>query len=381
MDSQSTGLSWLKVFFLSTGLALLVSLGFTIISLVIVGFIVSKPIKQFLQVAETSPKILHQQFVGGWQRSPQLDGSKLNILLLGSDALANRQGDPVLTDTIILVSADLSNGQVKMLPFLRDIWIEPAEAKINTLYHYGQLKDPTQPYELLVSELTNLVHIPIHHVLMTTPDQLADLIDAVGGVEVAVPVAFSDSLFPRTDVDIKTERNPKKLYQTISFQTGKQIMSGEVALQYIRSRHGNNGQNNDDERSGRQQLVLSALVTKFLTKETLTSPTTLGNLWKFYQQHFESDLSVGEIAGLVHYRAKQVSWKNGFTAGVQDSVKLDVQPGMLPIAERNVRTGTLTEGVLYNPPITKNKYQGQWVYLITDAAEFERSVRTLLGYE
>lgn len=379
MDSDTAKIQWVKVFFLGTLLAIGIVLITNLLVLGTVGYFLSKPVRQFLATAGVTHQELMATFTTGWQKTPKLDGSKVTVLLLGVDSLPTRQGDPIMTDSILLVTSDLTEGTVAMVSFPRDIWIASASSKINALYQYGLQKNPTNPTELLVNELQNLTEVPIHHVLLITPDRLAELIDLVGGVKIAVPVAFTDKQFPRPDVDIKTERDPKKLYQTIQFAVGEQTMTGETALQYMRSRHGDNGQGSDDARIARQQVVFSALSTKLLTKEALTDPVLLGKLWKFYQQHFESSLSFEELVALAHYRLKQVSGDDGLRAALTRAIQFNFQTSQLAVAVRNSRTGKLTEGVLYNPPLTK--YRGQWVYEIIDPVVFKQVVRQFLHYD
>jgi LCP family protein required for cell wall assembly len=75
-----------------------------------------------------------------------------------------------------------------------------------------------------------------------------EVIDALGGITVDVPEAFSDSTYP-------TENNG---YMTVSFTGGIQKMNGEKALQYARSRH----TTSDFSRSLRQQIIIKAIIDK-----------------------------------------------------------------------------------------------------------------------
>jgi LCP family protein required for cell wall assembly len=379
MDTDTAKIQWFKVFFLGTLLALGIVIITNLLVLGIVGYFISKPVRQFLDTAEISPQVLKTKLIAGWHKTPELDGSKVTVLLLGIDSLPTRQGDPIMTDTILVVSSDLAAGTVAMVSFPRDIWVASASSKINALYQYGLEKNPANPTELLVNELRHLTDVPIHHVVLITPDQLANLIDLVGGVKVNVPVAFTDRQFPRPDVDIKVERDPKKLYQTINFGVGEQIMTGETALQYMRSRHGDNGQGGDDARIARQQLVFAALSAKVLTKEALTNPVLLGKLWKFYQHHFSTSLHFEELIALIRYRLEHVAWDDGVRAALTQAMQFNFQTSQLTVAIKNPRTGHLSDGVLYNPPL--DKYRGQWVYEIIDPIVFKQVVRQFLHYD
>jgi anionic cell wall polymer biosynthesis LytR-Cps2A-Psr (LCP) family protein len=80
--------------------------------------------------------------------------------------------------------------------------------------------------------------------------------DALGGVEVNVPVAFSTQQF--------------------SFPAGKQQLTGEQALAFVRERKAFS--DGDYQRVKNQQVFLKATMSRFLTAETLTNPVTLSKL-------------------------------------------------------------------------------------------------------
>ena len=68
---------------------------------------------------------------------------RLNILLLGIDKREGEQG-PFRTDTMMLLSVDLSNKTASMLSIPRDLWVSiPGyrEDRINTAHVYGDIYD------------------------------------------------------------------------------------------------------------------------------------------------------------------------------------------------------------------------------------------------
>jgi LCP family protein required for cell wall assembly len=77
-----------------------------------------------------------------------------------------------------------------------------------------------------------------------------NVIDTLGGITIDVPEAFVDYTYPKNERQIMTVR----------FDSGINIMSGERALQYARSRHSTS----DFSRSLRQQLIVKGVLDKLI---------------------------------------------------------------------------------------------------------------------
>ena len=83
-------------------------------------------------------------------------------------------------------------------------------------------------------------------------------------------------------------------YEHISFDAGKMEMNGMVALSFVRSRHGTNGEGSDFARSKRQQKMLEVVKNKILSIETLANPQKLGDLIKALGKSIDTDISIKE---------------------------------------------------------------------------------------
>ena len=81
-------------------------------------------------------------------------------------------------------------------------------------------------------------------------------------------------------------------YEHIKFEKGQMHMSGAVALSFVRSRHGTNGEGSDFARSKRQQKVIEAVKSKILSLETLTSPQKVGDLISVLGKSIDTDVKV-----------------------------------------------------------------------------------------
>jgi LCP family protein required for cell wall assembly len=293
----------------------------------------------------------------GWSADISTTDGYKNILVLGLDTLETRGDSPALTDTMMLVSLNTDSAQIQTLSFPRDLWHEAYQTRINALYFYGQEKYPESPEQFPTEVMSEMTGLEIHHTLVLSFEQVSQLIDLLGGVEVDVPVAFIDDEFPRNDVDVTIEHDPKKLYKTIEFEVGKQVMGGETALEYIRSRKSGDDEGTDVARGSRQQLVIESLISKLKQKDTITDFSLLGRLYNFYDESFAQVISIKELVALGRK-----------LYAVRDN--LSFEGNSLSIYPDN------DEGVIWHPP--EWQYKGEWVYAIRGEEEFSNYVQEVL---
>src|SRR5207249_2440605 len=78
------------------------------------------------------------------------------------------------------------------------------------------------------------------------------LIDALGGIQVTVPVTLDDPNYPADD---------ERTTMHVHFDPGAQAMDGERALEYARTRLSTS----EADRSARQELVASAILARLRT--------------------------------------------------------------------------------------------------------------------
>lgn len=316
--------------------------------------------QKFSQTAGVSFSELRTAFTTGWQQPPLTTNGYKNFLLLGVDSLSGRGDVPPLTDTMMLISLNLDNGKIITLPFPRDLWSEKYKTKINALYYYGFDRYPDNPAKFVKETLEELTAVTIHHTLVLSLDQLEELIDLVGGVNLDIPVGFVDEKFPRPGVDITIERDPKILYQTITFEPGQQTLTGEKALQYIRSRHSDGDEGTDLARGERQQLVIKALFSQLMKpKQYLENPALAGQLYQFYEQNFAEVLPLTELIATTKKLAPI-------------RAEITITGHQLSTTKDNPRTGVLTN------PKPSYLYQNQWVYIITDEELFKQEITDIL---
>ena len=216
---------------------------------------------------------------------------RINILLMGIGG-AGHEG-ALLTDTIILVSFKPSTNQVAFLSIPRDLAVDfPApyySRKINNGLFFGQeMKYAGGGEALMEKTVGEVTGLDIQYYGRVDFSGFEQVIDGLGGVKINVEKSFSDSTYPTDDYGL----------QTVSFKAGEQLMDGQTALEYVRSRHGNNGEGSDFSRAKRQQKVLLALKDKITSFSTLINPSKISEIFKTLGTHTKTNMEIWEMLHL-----------------------------------------------------------------------------------
>ena len=188
------------------------------------------------------------------------------VMLLGSDA---RGDEASRSDVNILLRVDPGKGQLTMVSIPRDTKVEiegHGTQKINAAYAFGGAP-------LAVKTMSDFTGVPISHYAEIHFNELVQLIDALGGVEVDVPSAIDD---PNAGG---------------SLEAGLQTLNGEQALIFARSRHYADG---DFTRTSNQRILLQAVINKVLALPAPELPGTIQNL----AQCVSTDYNVGDVVSL-----------------------------------------------------------------------------------
>ncbi|AOY70103.1 LCP family protein [Paenarthrobacter ureafaciens] len=209
----------------------------------------------------------------------------MNILVMGKDKNADKSVDTddsaptdQRTDTLIWVHVPADRKNVYAISIMRDTWVNipgHGEAKINAAMAQGGVA-------LTVQTVESLFQQRIDHVAMVDFEGFKGLTDALGGVE----------------VNIKTGFTPSVLKGKVTFQPGKNLLDGEKALAFVRERR--SFPDSDYTRVKNQQLFLKALLSKTISKETLTNPVRINNMVDAMSPYVsvDKDFDAGTIGGL-----------------------------------------------------------------------------------
>ncbi len=217
------------------------------------------------------------------------DRDRINILVLGEGGEGHE--GPHLTDTILFVTVKPSTSEVGILSLPRDLWIplpEGGQGKINAINAYAEEKKPGSGGVAVVAAVSPLLNQTIDYYVRVDFSAFKTLIDDVGGVTVDVERTFTDFAYP-------TNNN---LYKKVHFEKGWQTMNGDTALEYVRSRHGNNLEGSDFARSRRQQKVIMALKDKLVSFDTLLNPSRVASVLETLQSHVITNMELWEIVKL-----------------------------------------------------------------------------------
>lgn len=223
-----------------------------------------------------------------------LDGQKddrVNILLLGIGGPGH--DGPYLSDTNIILSIKPSTKEVAMISIPRDLGVNiegHGVRKINAADAFGEAQTPGSGGEFARQVFAKNFGLDIPYYIRVDFKAFQEIVDEVGGVSVNVPRTFSDSQFPGENYS----------YRTISFTAGLQTMNGANALDFARSRHGNNGEGSDFARSHRQQIILSALKEKLLSFGTYTNPVHVQKILSSLSNHISTNLNFGQMMYLAN---------------------------------------------------------------------------------
>lgn len=244
--------------------------------------------------------------------------NSFNILLMGK-AGGDHDG-PDLTDTIIFSRVDIKNKRVDLISLPRDLWVESQDRKINSVFANGQL-DGGKGIKAARSVIEEVTGQKVDYVLVVDFTGFEKFIDALGGIEVEVETPFIDEEFPIAGLEDDTCGKPDEelellstassqleafpcRYKTISFDRGAQSMSGQTALEFVRSRHGTNNEGSDFARSKRQQKVIDGVRNKVFSLGVILNPIKVNELYNIVKDHIEMDIPVEKFDDFIKLAQK-----------------------------------------------------------------------------
>ncbi len=241
----------------------------------------------------------------------------LVYLLLGSDL---RPGSSYRTDTIVVAAIRPQDGQVSLISFPRDLWVNIPSVglqRINTAYQYGEIYDyPGGGPGLLKDTLLTNFGLTINQTAMVDFDGFRGIVDALGGIELPVACPYTDWRLISPELDPENEDN-WTLYTT---GPGLVHMDGDLALWYARSRQ----KSNDFDRGRRQQEVLRAIYGQALKTDSISN---LPQLYNEFGSAVKTDLGLNDILALapLAFHLSNADIRSYYVAG--DLVTSWITPG------------------------------------------------------
>lgn len=228
-------------------------------------------------------------------RPPAPEGEALNILLAGADngdadgttiAEAMTDGDwqagAYRSDTLMVLHIPADRDTAYLVSIPRDSYVEmydengeaQGKNKINAAFSlYGPAG--------AIATVEKLTATRMDHIAIIDWAGFKDITDALGGVEVYVPMTITDDN-----------------QGGVTFEQGVNELDGELALKYVRSRYVL--REGDLGRIDRQQNFLRAMVDKISDTGLVSSPGRFSSTFSAIASNLtvDSDWSNGDLRGL-----------------------------------------------------------------------------------
>ena len=236
----------------------------SLIGLFIVLFIIYSVIAMMLinkvKVVEEGERIAPSHSV--------MSSSKVrNILLIGTDSRGEDRGR---SDSMILLSINSKTNKINMVSLMRDTYVQVpgyGGCKLNAAYSYG---GP----ELLMDTIEENFYIEIDDYVTVNFMSFANIVDAVGGVEIEVNDSEADAINVLLDSKEGVSMFGQPDEDDYLNGGGTYKLNGKQALCYSRLRKVGNA---DFERTERQRKVLSGILKNAATLNPLKIGSVAGD--------------------------------------------------------------------------------------------------------
>lgn len=182
------------------------------------------------------------------------DKEIINILLIGLEEFDNAAN----TDTMIVASINTKDNTLKLLSFMRDLYIDiegHSKDRLNSVYSKGGI-------QLLYDTIDSNFGVSLDGYLLVNFEAFEQIVDILGGVNVTLTKAEAEYLNYHNYISNPEYRNVVE---------GEQLMVGNQVLGYCRIRKVSTGtESNDFGRTQRQRNVLQSIVSKLKSKNIIS---------------------------------------------------------------------------------------------------------------
>ncbi len=219
----------------------------------------------------------------GISAETEADNKIMNIAVFGLDTRDNDTSGR--SDAVLILSVDKKHKAIKLTSLARDSYVEiegHGKDKLTHAWAFGKA-------DLAVKTINQNFGTNISDYITFNFYQFAEIIDAVGGVEVDVD---ADELGVMNEHYIPYLNSMGISCDEITAK-GVQTLSGGQALAYCRDRY----TGGDIKRGERQKEIISALIKKCLA----TSPFKYPKLINIFTANCTTSLSSGELLSLSSY--------------------------------------------------------------------------------
>jgi LCP family protein required for cell wall assembly len=215
-----------------------------------------------------------------------------NIILLGTDADDGARR----SDSMILVSIDSNNKEIKFSSFMRDTYVAIdgyGNDKLNAAFAYGGAK-------LAVKTIEKNYGVKIDNYITTGFSNFKGIVDALGGVDITLDEDECGYINWQLSKNGQTSSVGE-----VEVKDGVQKLNGQQALWFCRDRGSEQYSGDDFTRTSRQRRMLMGLVKSYkdsTAKEILNLTNTL-------KKYVETDLKAKDLKWLAKNSPKFFDYK------------------------------------------------------------------------
>lgn len=224
---------------------------------------------------------------------PEVLSVPFTVLLIGVDSREDVE-EGARSDTLIVVYVNPQEGWASMLSIPRDSVTRIPHLgqsnKVNFAYTYGYVNaeelygektDQNAAGGALAAEtIENFLGLRIDYIAQVDFRGFEELIDLVGGITIDVSKPILDAEYPTENFG----------FERIYIPPGLQVMNGQTALRYARSRHSGT----DFDRSRRQQQVLRAFLYEVQHRGLLEQVQLWPRFIESIEQHVGTTMPLGQ---------------------------------------------------------------------------------------
>lgn len=215
--------------------------------------------------------------------------NNVSVLVMGvdeSEVRGKEYGEAIRTDALLLATFNKDSKTVKLLSIPRDTYtyipIEKKKDKITHAHAFGSAKNGKNGGpQASIDAVEKLMNVPVDYFVKFNFKSFIKIVDDLGGIEVDVPVEF-------------TEQDSNDNAEAIHLEKGVQKLNGEEALALARTRH----IDSDAMRGQRQQLVIEAILKKLTS---VGSVTKVGNIIDDINGQFVTNLTFDDMLSFYKY--------------------------------------------------------------------------------
>lgn len=203
-----------------------------------------------------------------------IDSDVINIVLIGQDSSFG--SGSTRSDSTILMSYNKKTNTIKMVSFLRDMWVQIdgyGWNRINAAYSFG---GPG----LAINTLNDRFQLDIQRYVIIGFDEFENVIDEMGGIDIYISAEEAKYI------------NKSSVKEKVKEVSGVQHLNGAQTLVHARNRRTGSG---DFSRTDRQRQIILAIYSKLVEKK---DAGTLMSFINYSLDNVKTNMSPNEITSL-----------------------------------------------------------------------------------